>query len=466
MSCLRSNTVRSAVPYVRVVLLVLALAGFFALVGSARAGSPSTPLHATSGPPFVYVANSASALAGATDANSHEPSAPALIVNNNISAYSLDLSSGALSEIAGSPFASGGGDTNSVVIDPAGRFLYATNENSRSVAAYTINPGSGFLTPVLGSPFASGNGPNAATVHPSGKFLYVPNENENDIWVYAINQGSGALTPVVGSPFVAGALDDWIAFDPMGRFAYVTNNGAGTVSGYTVNQSTGALTPIVGSPWSAGTEPDSAVVDLAGKFLYVANFSDQNISVYGINQTTGALSEIAGSPFNTGGSPDHILIDRSGKFVYTANDGNCGAVKNPGQAPSDCSAGVGASRIIAASGALTTVVGSAFSAGNSPSGLAVDFSNRYLFAANENGNNVSAFALNSGNGVLTPTGGGPFKAGGEPVKIAITPTLAPAPPAQVPEGDTLVLVGSGLAGLAGYAALRWRARRAGRPARV
>jgi hypothetical protein len=35
-----------------------------------------------------------------------------------------------------------------------------------------------------------------------------------------------------------------------------------------------------------------------------------------------------------------------------------------------------------------------------------------------------------------------------------------AAPAQVPEGDTLVLVGTGLAGLAGYASLRWRASRA------
>ena len=32
-------------------------------------------------------------------------------------------------------------------------------------------------------------------------------------------------------------------------------------------------------------------------------------------------------------------------------------------------------------------------------------------------------------------------------------------PAQVPEADTLILVGTGLAGLAGYASLRWRARR-------
>jgi uncharacterized repeat protein (TIGR01451 family) len=38
--------------------------------------------------------------------------------------------------------------------------------------------------------------------------------------------------------------------------------------------------------------------------------------------------------------------------------------------------------------------------------------------------------------------------------------LTAAAPAQVPEGDTLLLVATGLAGLAGYARLRWRARRA------
>jgi hypothetical protein len=44
--------------------------------------------------------------------------------------------------------------------------------------------------------------------------------------------------------------------------------------------------------------------------------------------------------------------------------------------------------------------------------------------------------------------------------VVINPPPPSGPPAQVPEGDTLVLVGTGLAGLAGYASLRWRARRA------
>jgi len=43
---------------------------------------------------------------------------------------------------------------------------------------------------------------------------------------------------------------------------------------------------------------------------------------------------------------------------------------------------------------------------------------------------------------------------------APTPPGGPVPPRQVPEGDSLLLVVTGLAGLAGYAGLRLRARRA------
>lgn len=39
-----------------------------------------------------------------------------------------------------------------------------------------------------------------------------------------------------------------------------------------------------------------------------------------------------------------------------------------------------------------------------------------------------------------------------------TPTSEPIPPSEVPEAETIILLGSGLAGLAGYARLRYRAR--------
>ena len=55
-------------------------------------------------------------------------------------------------------------------------------------------------------------------------------------------------------------------------------------------------------------------------------------------------------------------------------------------------------------------------------------------------------------------------AGGAEFHIHSAANLAACdPPAQVPESDTWVLFGTGMAGLAGYATLRWRARRATAP---
>ena len=44
-------------------------------------------------------------------------------------------------------------------IDPKGKFAYVTNQGSANVSAYPIIATSGALTPVAGSPFAAGSGP-------------------------------------------------------------------------------------------------------------------------------------------------------------------------------------------------------------------------------------------------------------------------------------------------------------------
>ena len=57
------------------------------------------------------------------------------------------------------------------------RNSYASN----NVSAYTINAGTGALTPVAGSPFAAGTNPVSVTVAPSGAFAYVANEGSNNV---------------------------------------------------------------------------------------------------------------------------------------------------------------------------------------------------------------------------------------------------------------------------------------------
>ncbi|MGC2408266.1 MAG: beta-propeller fold lactonase family protein [Candidatus Cybelea sp.] len=93
-----------------------------------------------------------------------------------------------------------------LAIDPTDKFVYVTNDgtSSNNVSAYTVDATSGALTPVVGSPFGAGTGPVGVAVDPKGKFVYEANAQSNNIYGYSIDARSGALTPVAGSPFAAG----------------------------------------------------------------------------------------------------------------------------------------------------------------------------------------------------------------------------------------------------------------------
>ena len=83
-------------------------------------------------------------------------------------------------------------------------FAYVANGTSNNVSAYSINATTGALTQVTGSPFPAGSTPSSVTVNPAGTFAYVTNQNSSNVSAYSINATTGALTQVAGSPFTAG----------------------------------------------------------------------------------------------------------------------------------------------------------------------------------------------------------------------------------------------------------------------
>src|SRR6266542_149370 len=115
------------------------------------------------------------------------------------------------------------------VLTPAtivfGQFAYVANQNSNDVSGYTINATTGALTPILGSPFPAETQPQSVRVGPTGRFAYVPNIVSNNVSGYRINPTTGFLTPIAGSPFAAGGEAISVVIDPTGKFAYVTNAG-------------------------------------------------------------------------------------------------------------------------------------------------------------------------------------------------------------------------------------------------
>jgi 6-phosphogluconolactonase len=321
--------------------------------------------------------------------------------SDNVSAYTIDDATGALTPIAGSPFAAGDNPV-SVAVDPNGLFAYVANADSDNVSAYTIDDATGALTPITGSPFAAADRPRSVTVDPSGRFAYVANSFSSDISAYEIDGVTGSLTPISGSPFSAGNESCWVTVDPAGSFAYVANAVANNIWSFAIDVGTGALTPGSGSPFPTALAPRSAVVVPGGGFAYVANADSNSISGYAVDNVTGALTPISGSPFGAGSNPRCVAVDPSGGFLYAANL---------------FSNNISAYGIDSVTGGLTPIVGSPFAAGTQPISVTADPSGRFAYVTNELSDDVWAYEIDAGTGALATIPGSPFAAEGGPLSV-------------------------------------------------
>lgn len=350
--------------------------------------------------------------------------------SNNVSAYTIDAGTGALTAVAGSPFLAGSLPLV-VTLHPSGRFAYVANSTSNNISAYAIDADTGVLTQVAGSPFATGASPFVATIDPSGRFAYVANQISTTVSAYSIDTTTGALTAVAGGPYAVGNFPVDVVIDRGGKFAYVTNYGTaavgtwsgGSISAYSINANSGALASVAGSPFAVGACPCVLTLHPSGKFAYVANNGGGTVSTYTIDATTGALTPVSstsGGFCPVGPPPDvpstcGVTIDPSGKFAYVANWGDAGN-------PAIALPGVLAFSINATTGALAPVAGSPFAAGTSPTFITIDPSGKFVYVADPGDATVSAYSIDAASGALTAVAGSPFPAGQEPSVVELDPS--------------------------------------------
>lgn len=129
-------------------------------------------------------------------------------LGNTIDALAWDATAGTLTRfqnISTLPAGFTGFSTAAtVVIDAAGRYLYASNRYSDTIAAFSINRESGRLT-LLQHISAGGKLPRHFTLDPTNRWLLVANQDSSNIVVLARNPKTGMLASTnrevsVGSP--------------------------------------------------------------------------------------------------------------------------------------------------------------------------------------------------------------------------------------------------------------------------
>jgi 6-phosphogluconolactonase (cycloisomerase 2 family) len=126
-----------------------------------------------------------------------------------VNGFTQTSSTGALSTTTGSPYAERL-DGAAMAVDVKGRFLFVANPSNNSISMFQIDSSTGALTEVPTSPFASGPPsvgllapatPRALVGEPTGQYLYVGYQTgsatgESAIITYVIDAVHLALVPL------------------------------------------------------------------------------------------------------------------------------------------------------------------------------------------------------------------------------------------------------------------------------
>ncbi len=329
---------------------------------------------------------------------------------NTVTGFSVGPG-GTLTKV-GSPFPTGGNGSglfsasNTATVTIRKKFLYVANTGSNNISGFSINTTTGALTPVPDSPFATGGSGSffgiSLAVTPNGKFVYAGNAGSRDISAFSVGS-NGALTAITGSPFFIGDSPDGIKVSPNGKFLAVALPFSDSVAMFRIG-SNGALTP-VNSPFAQGGMGGSdaaSSVDMSCKsnllFAAIANSTETEVGVSTI-ASSGALSPIADSPFAfVGGKNSSVgILSPNNQWLFVSNqDSNTITSLDVGS-----------------NGSLAQVSDSPFSNSGAidPNGMATNAEGTLLYVANGD-NTVTGFSINNSNGSLSPVSGNRFDTGG------------------------------------------------------
>jgi 6-phosphogluconolactonase len=359
-----------------------------------------------------------------------------------INAYEVNSQSGALYQIADSPYPSGGRNPVYLVTAPSGKFLYVANHDDNTIVQYAIGT-DGKLYP-LHTVNTPGTEPVALAINAAGTELFVLdyyapaapgqpsytdlNPGPGALIVYPIDSTSGDLgTPLTegnANYFSVQCFPSGLAVTPNGNFVYVANTNAvvvttsppvtgtvptlpascpasGTVSAFFVTSS--SVGEVTGSPFptATGSEPTGMIADPGNGVVYVTDALLNQLYTYSI-QSTGAISLAA--TIGTGTMPmggTIVTPASASKFLYVTNFKD------------------GSISIYSLSSGVPVLITVSNSGSSGPLCVLADpNTQRYLYTTDYVGGTIGGAELDPSTGTLITNQGSPFATSGQPTCVA------------------------------------------------
>lgn len=129
-------------------------------------------------------------------------------LDSSVTVYRHDATDGSLTPLQVLPTLpdtyTGDSRAAAIMVDPAGRHVYASNRGHDSIAIFSIDPASGRLRFMHAQP-SLGRTPRFFTLDPEGRHLYAANEESDTIVTFRVDSSTGMLAPTgatvaTGSP--------------------------------------------------------------------------------------------------------------------------------------------------------------------------------------------------------------------------------------------------------------------------
>jgi 6-phosphogluconolactonase len=189
-------------------------------------------------------------------------------------------------------------------VSPNGGFLYVTGGGQPGyVLVFSIDPSSGSLTQIPGSPYTTGQNPAGLAISTDGGFL------DNTLSEFSI-ASDGSLTPIIGSPIgltTSGPVA--LLIDNSGKFMFVASDqNPGLVLVFSVGATgtgAGALNQLSQSQIATGPQPNVLASDASGRFVFIGNQSTPQIHSFSLDVGSGILTSVAA--YSVPGTPTSIV---------------------------------------------------------------------------------------------------------------------------------------------------------------
>jgi 6-phosphogluconolactonase len=249
--------------------------------------------------------------------------------NGGVAAFSLDASTGKLTEInrevlAGSP-------PCHVSVDSKSRYVFSANYHKGQVESHLINPKDGSVQPAVSIIQHEGSGPDPrqekphthfAAVTPNEKYLAVVELGSDALITYEVGE-DGTLTEVSRLSTNPGSGPRHLVFHPNHKFAYVMTEFSSEVIFLTFEAETGRFTvkqyiSTIPEDFTENNQGSAIHISSDGRFIYAGNRGHNSIAIFSVNQETGELTFVDRTS-TEGDWPRDFNLDPSEKFIVASN---------------------------------------------------------------------------------------------------------------------------------------------------